>query len=256
MVDDDYISWIDIVHTTYYTVLRAILDGRSVSFSVKAEMPNGGYYEVKSDIDVLELVKILKEEGRVMLLEVYKVNVGDAILDKYIINGYDSSMIDRPSPSYLDTLIKQNPNPGLQSCAATYDDIVNTLETIVVKDNEWLKEVCVRHFNHSGWSGGFVREQRSEVIKALTDQLVACGATMSDDVLILITLNVFLPHTDSSVHQLAFVLAILISLLKNFINSSYAKRLLSLKNLFHQSSALIAAQPSRPPIGHGFSHRG
>ncbi|KAJ4962015.1 hypothetical protein NE237_021925 [Protea cynaroides] len=39
------------------------------------------------------------------------------------------------------------------------------LETIIVKDNEWLKEVCVRHFNHSGWSGGLVREQRSEVDK-------------------------------------------------------------------------------------------
>ncbi|KAJ4965848.1 hypothetical protein NE237_017697 [Protea cynaroides] len=82
-------------------VLKAIPDGRSVSFSVRAEMPNGGYYEVKSDADVLELVKIFKEQGRAMLLEVYGVNVGDATLDRYTINGYDSSMIGRPPPSLL-----------------------------------------------------------------------------------------------------------------------------------------------------------
>ncbi|KAJ4982086.1 hypothetical protein NE237_032923 [Protea cynaroides] len=82
MVDEDCISWIDIVQTAYCTVLRAIPDGRSVSFSMRAEMPNGGYYEVKSDADVLELVKIFKEQGRVMLLEVYGVNVGDAMLDR------------------------------------------------------------------------------------------------------------------------------------------------------------------------------
>ncbi|KAJ4957722.1 hypothetical protein NE237_024833 [Protea cynaroides] len=45
-------------------------------------MPNGGYYEVKSNADVLELVKIFKEQGRAMLLEVYRVNVGDATLDR------------------------------------------------------------------------------------------------------------------------------------------------------------------------------
>ncbi|KAJ4964924.1 hypothetical protein NE237_016773 [Protea cynaroides] len=37
-------------------------------------MPNRGYYEVKFDADVLELVKIFKEQGRAMLLEVYGVN--------------------------------------------------------------------------------------------------------------------------------------------------------------------------------------
>ncbi|KAJ4976878.1 hypothetical protein NE237_001984 [Protea cynaroides] len=99
MVDEDCISWIDIVHTAYYTFLKDIPDGRSVSFSVRAEMPNGGYYEVKSNADVLALVKIFKEQGRAMLLEVYGVNVGDATLDRYTINGYDSSMIGRPPPS-------------------------------------------------------------------------------------------------------------------------------------------------------------
>ncbi|KAJ4959930.1 hypothetical protein NE237_019840 [Protea cynaroides] len=82
MIDEDCISWINIVHTTYYTVLRAIPDGRSVNFSMRAEMPNDGYYEVKSHVDVLELVKIFKEEGRAMLLEVYGVNMGDATLDR------------------------------------------------------------------------------------------------------------------------------------------------------------------------------
>ncbi|KAJ4959233.1 hypothetical protein NE237_026344 [Protea cynaroides] len=82
MVDEDCISWIDIVHTAYCTVLKDIPDGRSVSFSVRAEMPNGGYYEVKSDADVLALVKIFKEQSRAMLLEVYGVNVGDATLDR------------------------------------------------------------------------------------------------------------------------------------------------------------------------------
>ncbi|KAJ4962792.1 hypothetical protein NE237_022731 [Protea cynaroides] len=82
MVDEDCISWIDIVHTAYYTVLKDIPDGRSVRFSVRAEMPNGGYYEVKSDADVLALVKIFKEQGRAMLLKVYGVNVGDATLDR------------------------------------------------------------------------------------------------------------------------------------------------------------------------------
>ncbi|KAJ4965791.1 hypothetical protein NE237_017640 [Protea cynaroides] len=82
MVDEDCISWIDIVHTAYCTVLKDIPNGRSVSFSVRAEMPNGGYFEVKSDADVLELVKIFKEQGRAMLLEVYGVNVGDATLDR------------------------------------------------------------------------------------------------------------------------------------------------------------------------------
>ncbi|KAJ4968565.1 hypothetical protein NE237_015266 [Protea cynaroides] len=82
MVDEDCINWIDIVHTAYCTVLKDIPDGRSVSFSVRAEIPNGGYYEVKSDVDVLALVKIFKEQDRAMLLEVYGVNVGDATLDR------------------------------------------------------------------------------------------------------------------------------------------------------------------------------
>ncbi|KAJ4971644.1 hypothetical protein NE237_004743 [Protea cynaroides] len=30
-----------------------------------------------------------------------------------------------------------------------------------LKDNEWLKELCVIEVNHSGWSGGLVGEQRS-----------------------------------------------------------------------------------------------
>ena len=42
-------------------MLRSIPDGTSVDFSVRAEMPNGEYTEVKGDGDVMKLVEILKQ---------------------------------------------------------------------------------------------------------------------------------------------------------------------------------------------------
>ncbi|KAJ4973801.1 hypothetical protein NE237_006975 [Protea cynaroides] len=94
-------------------------------------------------------------------------------------------------------------------------------------------------------------------IKMLSDQLVVCGATVSDDDLILITLY-GLPLT---YHQFCSLIRIharsTILFLKELHTLLICEEIAVTEDSPpKQSSALIASRPSRQPAGRGFSHLG
>ena len=96
LVDEDLYGWIDVVYDVYCTVLSNIPDGRNVTFSVRAKMPNGSYRDVNSDRDVSELTNFFKKEGKGIPMHISEVSVGEAVVENFTINGLSGAMIGRP----------------------------------------------------------------------------------------------------------------------------------------------------------------
>ncbi|KAJ4960201.1 hypothetical protein NE237_020111 [Protea cynaroides] len=93
LMDDDLYGWIDVVYDAYCTVLSKISDGRNVTFSIRAKMPNGSYRDVKGDKDVAELTNFFKKEGKGIPMHISGVIVGDAMVENFTINGLSGVMI-------------------------------------------------------------------------------------------------------------------------------------------------------------------
>ncbi|KAJ4978547.1 hypothetical protein NE237_009327 [Protea cynaroides] len=127
LVDEDLYGWIDVVYDVYCTVLSNIPDGRNVTFSVRAEMPNGSYRDVKGDIDVSELTNFFKKEGKGIPMHISEVSVGEVVVENFTINGLSGAMIGRPRrrrPSRLRAVtVPFEEGPSTTTAAATVDSV-------------------------------------------------------------------------------------------------------------------------------------
>ncbi|KAJ4968386.1 hypothetical protein NE237_015087 [Protea cynaroides] len=160
----------DVVYDVYTTVLKDVLDGKTIIFSMKVFLPDGIQeleLELRTDNDVLTMFNTYEYEDQPMQCFSFGADVSELSSIDYTVNGYPNLIMGRPNQ----TMVVKSPlkeNLVKKTLCKKPTPTANKFAIIVVTNNN--QKIRNSSMTIQGSVRDFVSSSRKDISNASTSK--------------------------------------------------------------------------------------